>query len=47
MGGNEGGKHVKTQSFADVSTKQERIAEQARACPELVFTALHHHIDLE
>ncbi len=47
MDGTEGGKHVKTQSFANVSTKQERIAEQARACPDLVFTALHHHIDLE
>ena len=38
---------MKTQSFASVSTKQARMAEQARACPELVFTALHHHIDLE
>ena len=47
MDGTEGGKHVKTQSFVNVSTKQERIAEQARACPDLVFTALHHHIDLE
>ena len=47
MDGTEGGKHVKTQSFASVSTKQERIAEQAGACPDLVFTALHHHIDQE
>ncbi len=47
MDGTEGGKHVKTQSFANVPAKQERIAEQARACPDLVFTALHHHIDRE
>ena len=38
---------MKTQSFANVSTKQDRIAEQAGACPDLVFTTLHHHIDLE
>ncbi len=47
MDGPEGGKHVKTQSFVDVSTKQERIAEQARACPDMAFTTLHHHIDLD
>ena len=45
MDGTEGGTHVKTQGFDSVSTKQERIAEQAGACPDLVFTALHHHID--
>ena len=38
---------MKTQSFVDVSTKQERIAEQARACPDMAFTTLHHHIDLD
>ena len=38
---------MKTQSFANVSTKQDRIAEQAAACPDMVFTTLHHHIDLE
>ena len=47
MDGTEGGTHVKTQGFDSVSTKQERIAEQAGACPDLVFTALHHHIDQE
>ena len=41
----EGGKHVKTPRFDNVSTKQARIAEQARACPDMVFTTLHHHID--
>jgi len=43
----EGGKHVKTPCFDSVSTKQARIAEQARACPDMTFTTLHHHIDLE
>ncbi len=38
---------MKTQSLANVPAKHERTAERARACPELVFTALHHHIDLE
>ena len=47
MDGPEGGKHVRTQSFVDVSTKRERIAEQARACPDMAFTTLHHHIDLD
>ena len=36
-----------TQSPESVSTKQTRIAKQARECPDLVFTTLHHHIDLE
>ncbi len=38
---------MKTPRFDSVSTKQSRIAEQARACPDMVFTTLHHHIDLE
>ena len=38
---------MKTPRFDNVSTKQARIAEQARACPDMVFTTLHHHIDLE
>ncbi len=38
---------MKTSRFDSVSTKQARIAEQARACPDMVFTTLHHHIDLE
>ncbi|MDE0241695.1 MAG: group II intron reverse transcriptase/maturase [bacterium] len=36
---------MKTPRFDDVSTKQARIAEQARACPDMVFTTLHHYID--
>jgi RNA-directed DNA polymerase len=30
-----------------VSTKQERIAELARNCPDMAFTNLAHHIDIE
>src|SRR5947209_5950510 len=30
-----------------VSTKQQRIAELARNCPDLAFTTLAHHIDIE
>lgn len=29
-----------------VSTKQRRIAELARNCPDMAFTTLAHHIDL-
>ena len=47
MNGTEGGKHVKTLSFDSVSTKQSRIAAQAKDCPDMVFTTLHHHIDIE
>jgi hypothetical protein len=30
-----------------VSTKQQRIAELARNCPDMSFTNLAHHIDIE
>src|SRR5271169_955898 len=30
-----------------VSTKQQRIAELARKCPDMAFTNLAHHIDIE
>jgi RNA-directed DNA polymerase len=30
-----------------VSTKQQRIAELARNCPDMAFTTLAHHIDME
>lgn len=30
-----------------VSTKQERIAMLARSNPEMAFTSLNHHIDVE
>ena len=38
---------MKTSRFDNVSTKQARIAKQARTCPDMVFTTLHHHIDPE
>ena len=31
----------------DVSTRQQRIAELARQCPEMGFTSLAHHIDID
>ena len=30
-----------------VYTKQQRIAELARNCPDMAFTTLAHHIDME
>ena len=33
--------------LASVSTKQQRIAELARQGPQMVFTSLAHHIDIE
>ena len=30
-----------------VSTKRQRIAELARKCPDMAFTNLAHHIDIE
>ena len=30
-----------------VSTKLRRVAELARQAPEMVFTTLAHHVDLE
>jgi len=36
-----------TSSPASVSTRLQRIAELARKAPEMVFTTLAHHIDLE
>jgi RNA-directed DNA polymerase len=30
-----------------VFTKQQRIAELARNCPDMAFTTLAHHIDIE
>jgi len=34
-------------SLESVSTKQQRIAELAKQAPEMVFTSLSHHIDIE
>jgi group II intron reverse transcriptase/maturase len=36
-----------TPMFANVSTKQQRIAKLARQSPQTSFTTLAHHIDLE
>ncbi len=42
-----GGKMARTQSLGTVSTKQQRIAKLAREAPEMAFTTLAHHIDLD
>ena len=42
-----GGKTGETLSSQTVSTKLQRIAEQARLHPSRVFTTLAHHIDVE
>src|SRR5512137_1865411 len=41
------GKMQGTSSPESVSTRLQRIAELARKAPEMVFTTLAHHIDLE
>lgn len=38
---------ARTQSLQTVSTKLQRIAELARKAPDLVFTTLAHHVDVE
>ena len=35
-----------TQRPGTVSTKQQQIAELAKASPQLGFTSLNHHLDL-
>lgn len=41
------GKTPKTPGFDPVYTKQQRIAKLAREAPQMAFTTLAHHIDLE
>ena len=41
------GKDASMQRLEDVSTKRQRIAQLARQAPEMVFTSLSHHIDIE
>lgn len=41
------GKMTETPSSTTISTKLRRIADQARKAPELAFTTLAHHIDIE
>jgi RNA-directed DNA polymerase len=36
-----------TRSPKDVSTRLQRIAELARTAPQMTFTSLNHHIDIE
>ena len=38
---------MKTPSFVSVSTKQDRTAGQAAACPDMASATLHRHIGLE
>lgn len=41
------GKMEETSSSQTVSTKLQRIAELAQAAPDMVFTTLAHHIDID
>lgn len=41
------GKMSGTSSPEDISTRLQRIAELAKEAPEMVFTTLAHHIDME
>ena len=41
------GKMTETPSLTTISTKLERIAKQAQQAPDMAFTTLAHHIDLE
>src|SRR5215213_1433316 len=41
------GKMAETPGLETVSTKQERIAKQAREAPAMAFKTLAHHIDIE
>jgi retron-type reverse transcriptase len=41
------GKMVETSSSVAVSTKLQRIAERSKASPEMPWTTLAHHIDIE
>ena len=41
------GNMMKTPSFEIVSTRQQRIAELAKQAPQMAFTSLNHHIDLQ
>ncbi len=41
------GKMMRTSSLNDISTRQEKIAQQSRQAPLMVWTTLAHHIDLD
>lgn len=38
---------MRTSSLNDISTQQEKIAQQSRQAPSMVWTTLAHHIDLD
>ena len=38
---------MNTSEFSSVSTKQQRIAQLAKQSPEMVFTSLAYHMDIE
>lgn len=38
---------VETPGSGNISTKQQRIAELAKAAPDMAFTTLAHHIDID
>jgi group II intron reverse transcriptase/maturase len=42
-----GGKMAGTPSLGTISTKQQRIAKLAGEAPDMAFTSLSHHIDLD
>jgi RNA-directed DNA polymerase len=41
------GKMMEPQTSANISTKLERIAKQAREAPDMAFRTLAHHIDID
>lgn len=42
-----GGNTLNASKFGSVSTKQQRIAQLAKQSPEMVFTSLAYHMDIE
>jgi hypothetical protein len=42
-----GGNTMNASEFSSVSTKQQRIAQLAKQSPEMVFTSLAYHMDIE
>jgi hypothetical protein len=41
------GNMPKTPNFESVSTRRQRIAELAKQAPQMAFTSLNHHLDLD
>ena len=38
---------MRTLGLSDISTRQEKIAQQSRQVPSMIWTTLAHHIDLQ